>query len=199
MGLKDCMTDTVFIMKNDGNTYGPIKAHMMHDMMVTYDVNIIINTGDRLIRKLSNGGKESYTVLDPRYYEGHDRMITQYQLIVRKEGIMEDKADTKNIPPIYINGNNKVNINSTDNSININYNDDIMKEINKLFAEVSNLEVNKYNKAELTEIIEAIRDTALSEKPNKTIIKALLDKLPYLANFLSIGTSIMTLISKLYP
>lgn len=194
MSLKDCMNDKILIVKSNNKQYGPIKAYVTWEDIITYDVDIRIDAGDLLIRKLSNGGEETYTVLDPRFSEGDERRERQYRLIVRKKGIIKERPSSSASAHYHIEGDhNRFNLNSTDNSVNIHYFLPIQEQIEKLLDEIRKLNDEEYKKSEWIEIVEAIRNNAMSEKPSKTVIKTLLGALPPLASLLSIGVSLISM------
>lgn len=57
-------------MKQDGSIADGISASVWgSNLIVIKGGNHIIDVGDLLTRKLSNGGEETYQVIDPKYYE----------------------------------------------------------------------------------------------------------------------------------
>lgn len=197
MIFEEIMNDTIYILKSDGEKYGPFKGTVTPNQIFPSKVNIIIEAGDRIIRPLSNGGEETYTVINPVFYEDFADIEAHYQLDVRKDGTILRH------PPSHVTNNisfqgdgNKININSLDNSTNIEYNESINALVNELLEEISKLDDNSANKADLTGVIETIRGSALSDKPNKTLIKALLGSLPHIDSILSIGATLMSLLNR---
>lgn len=111
--------ETVTLIKQTGHKINDIKAQIQAKKIFVDDVSIQFDEGDIISRELPNGKIEYYRVIDPVYYDGIVGIPPHYQINVEKT------TTPPRSQPIYINASNgtKVLIDSTDNSININYND----------------------------------------------------------------------------
>ena len=166
------------IISKGNNTKGTINASVQKNIIFTHCVDIPIEKDDILLRKLSNGMEELYKVINPVYYNGFESMPPHYELEVSKIGLDDDKQNsTYNINA------NKVNINSIDNSYNIN-ND------SKIFDEM--LEIIKNNNVDnKNEIISAINQMKVNTgKPSfkNTVI-----------NFMQIASNCIALFKEFIP
>ena len=52
-------------MKKNGDCFDAIKASVQSDKIFIDRSDIVIETGDLIRRKMSNGGEETYEVIDP--------------------------------------------------------------------------------------------------------------------------------------
>lgn len=78
------MKDTVSLIKQNGEKTDGIKASVQKRKVFIYQSNILIETGDLIHRKMSNGGEETYEVIDPGFCERHGGIQAHYQMDVKK-------------------------------------------------------------------------------------------------------------------
>lgn len=110
----------------------------------------------------------------------------------------QDKKENQNIT-YYINNvsgsNVRINQNTIDNSINIvNTVPDVQSQLDLLKSEIEQLSINESEKQSALELASAVEDQFNSKKPNKTVIKTLIDALPPAANIASIGSFLLSCI-----
>ncbi len=108
-----------------------------------------------------------------------------------------EKATTSVINNYTFNGDHgRVNHDSNDNSINItNNNSAILENIESLRNEINTLINSKPERIEALEIVDEIEAQFNKEKPNKSMVRALIDGLPALASIASIGSLLFSALS----
>ncbi|MED5607806.1 hypothetical protein VV867_08910 [Pseudomonas sp. JH-2] len=185
--------DKVNLLKTDGTKVDGIAATVSgSNLIVIKGEKVIISSGDILVRPLSNGGEETYEVVDPRYYDvGH--IGPHYQLQVKKLGIPEAKAAVQHITYNLSGVNSRVNVNSTDNSTNvININSEVAQEIGTLREAISAAPLSEAEKKDASEVVEAVEAQFQTGKPKRSIVSALLSSLP---KVLEVGASVATILA----
>lgn len=109
------LTDTVTLHKQDGRTFENIRANVQSETIFIPDDSLPIEEGDTIIRKLPNELIERYTVIERGFHQTFHTIKAHYQVKVRKESAINSNSPAS----IIITGNNsRVNLNSSDNSIN---------------------------------------------------------------------------------
>jgi hypothetical protein len=176
--------DKVDLKKLDGSGADGIVATVAgSDLIVIKSNKYIIDVGDLLTRKLSNGAEETYQVVDPKYYETTPGSSgPHYQLKVKKLGVPEARAAFQHI--VYnVTGNNaRVNVDSVDNSTNIANVHAAGEQIGVLRKEIESLDLSPETKTEALEVLDAVEDQLGQEKPKRSVVMALLDSLPKVAS-----------------
>lgn len=115
---------------------------------------------------MSNGGEETYEIIDPGFHERHASISAGYQMTYRKLGSPEVGQAVQNITYNINGSNSRVNNHSTDNSTNIvNSNSDVIDNISLLRSEIEKLINDSEKKQEALEVIDAIEGQFSSEKP----------------------------------
>jgi len=134
--LKGMMTDEVKLVKKNGEVYENIKANVQTEKIFITDETIPIEEGDKLQRKLPSGMLENYIVLDRGFYNvDMAGMKPHYQCKVKKESSISAEKKLNQQKIYNVTGeNSRVNINSTDNSMNV-----IDKSSDELFEEIRNI------------------------------------------------------------
>jgi len=92
MSLSSFMKDTVSLLKKNGEKIDGIKASVQKRKIFIDRSDVLIETGDLIQRKMSNGGEETYEVIHPGFYERHGGIGAHYQMDVRKLGSSEAKG-----------------------------------------------------------------------------------------------------------
>lgn len=110
-------TEKLKLIKRDGTVINNVEALVEPKMIFVDDTSVIIEEGDIFERALSNGAIENYEVLDRGFYKGMYDIPDHYQASVRKT---TTKSYNNRITYNITNKNGKVNIDSVDNSVNIN-------------------------------------------------------------------------------
>lgn len=117
--LSDFNNDRVTLVKADGTVAKEqIPALVTGKKILTSDKTLPVEVGDYLLRNLPNGKVEKYEVINPTYYDlGPD---AHFQIDVTLAGSPQAQAAVVQGITNNFNGpNSRVNINSTDNSINV--------------------------------------------------------------------------------
>lgn len=193
MPFNDLLTDTVSLLKQNGESVDGIKASVQKDKIFIQRSDLLIESGDLIQRVMSNGAEETYKVIDPGFHERFHSIPAGYQMDVHKLGLPEAKSAVQNITYNISGTNNRINQNSTDNSINIaSPSRDIQEHLDALRNEVKNLGLPQDEEIASYEVIDAVETQFKSEKPSKTVVKTLLSALPNAASIASIGSFIIS-------
>lgn len=193
MSFDNLLTDTVSLLKQNGEIVEGIKASVQKGKIFIQRSDILIEQDDLIQRTMSNGAEETYRVIDPGFHEKFHSIPAGYQMDVHKLGLPEAKSAVQNITYNISGTNNRVNQNSTDNSINIaNISSDIQEHINALREEIKKLNIPEEEAISSYEVIDAVEAQFKSEKPSKTVVKTLLSALPNVASIASIGSFIIS-------
>ena len=114
------MTDRVTLVKQDGREFKDIPANVQPKKIFIDDASIPVEEGDRLVRSLPNGLRESYLVLERGYYDSFGRIPAHYQIEVRKESRPPPVGGSGTTIVYNLHGANaRVNIQSHDSSVNV--------------------------------------------------------------------------------
>ena len=188
------MTDTVSIVKKDNKRFDGIKASVQSDKIFVSGSDVLIESGDLIQRKMSNGGEETFEVIDPGFHEKFHTIPAGYQIAVKKLGIPEAQK-ALNVTNISMNGHGaRAYVQSTDNSSNVvNVNADALEYVNALRNTIQGATLLPAEKQAASEVIDAVEGHIKSEHPSKTVISALLAALPHVANVATITTSLLSL------
>nr|WP_205600824.1 hypothetical protein [Halomonas socia] len=192
MTFSDMLNDDVTLLKKNGDRVEGIKASVQGEMIFINRSDILIETGDLIQRNMSNGGEETYEVIDPGFHESFHGIEAHYQMTHRKLGLPEAKAAVQSITYHISGPNARVNNHSTDNSVNtVNINPDVAEHISMLRQEVKRLLPNKEQKPAL-EVVDAIEGQFESSAPSKVVVKTLLGALPSAGSIASIGSFLLS-------
>lgn len=84
MSFEDMLNDKVRVMRSSGEEHKDISASVQKNKIFIMQSDILIEAGDFIERKMSNGGVELYEVVDPGFHEGSGGIPAGYQMIVKK-------------------------------------------------------------------------------------------------------------------
>lgn len=192
MGFGSLMRDKVSVLKKNGDEHKDIYASVQSEKIFIQRSDILIEIGDLITRKPSNGGSETYEVLDPGFHEQFHGIPAGYQMRVRKLGAPESAAAIQHIT-YNISGNNaRVNNNSTDNSINITANSLALAKIAELRREIE-MSISVTHKKDALDVVDVIESQIKTGSPSKAVVNALLASLPQAANIATIASAIQGL------
>lgn len=192
MTFSDMLNDNVTLLKKNGDRVEGIKASVQAKKIFINRSDILIETGDLIQRNMSNGGEETYEVIDPGFHESFHGIEAHYQMTHRKLGLPEAKAAVQSITYHISGPNARVNNHSTDNSVNtVNINPDIAEHISMLRQEVKRLLPGQEQKPAL-EVVDAIEGQFESSAPSKVVVKTLLGALPSAGSIASIGSFLLS-------
>jgi len=189
------MTDTVKVLQQTGETIENVKASVQKNKIFVMRSDFLVQSGDLIQRTMSNGGEETYKVIDPGFHEGLHTIPAGYQMDVVKLGIPEAQSAIQHITYNISGTNNRVTQNSVDNSVNvINVNPDLQNHLNELRGEIDKLSLSTDEKSNSHEIIDSIEEHLNSQTPKKSVIHALISSLPHAEKIVSIGSGIAALL-----
>lgn len=192
MTFSDMLNDNVTLLKKNGDRVEGIKASVQSKKIFINRSDILIETGDLIQRKMSNGGEETYEVIDPGFHESFGSIEAHYQMAHRKLGLPEAKAAVQSITYHISGPNARVNNHSTDNSVNtVNINPDVAEHISMLRHEVKRLLPDNEQQPAL-EVVDAIEGQFESSSPSKVVVKTLLGALPSAGSIASIGSFLLS-------
>ncbi|WP_370517808.1 hypothetical protein [Salinivibrio sp. VYel1] len=192
MTFSDMLNDNVTLLKKNGDCVEGIKASVQSKKIFINRSDILIETGDLIQRQMSNGGEETYEVIDPGFHESFGSIEAHYQMTHRKLGLPEAKAAVQNITYHISGPNARVNNHSTDNSVNtVNINPDVAEHISMLRHEVKRLLPDNEQQPAL-EVVDAIEGQFESSSPSKVVVKTLLGALPSAGSIASIGSFLLS-------
>ena len=185
------LNDTVALLKKSGDRVEGIKASVQSKKTFINRADILIETGDLIQRNMSNGGEETYEVIDPGFHENFHGIKAHYQISHRKLGLPEAKSAIQNITYNISGTNARVNNHSIDNSTNIsNINEDITEHISMLRSEIARLLAEQEQKPAM-EVVDAIEGQFKSNSPSRVVVKTLLSALPAGGSIASIGSFLL--------
>lgn len=197
MPFQEIMTDKVKVIKSDGQEIEDLKASVRSKSIYLMQSDVLIEPNDLIQRIMSNGGTETFKVIDPGFHENLDEIPAHYQMKVQKLGIPEAKKAIQSITYHISGPNARVNNNSTDNSTNIiNINQDIAEHLSMLRKEVEKIVQTSENKKDALEVVDAIEGQFESGKPSKAVIKTLVSALPHAGSIASIGSFLISAIGR---
>jgi len=139
MSFSSMCNDVVTLVKQDGTVIEKINANVQPNMIFIYDEKLPLEENDKIYRPLPNGLVENYVVIDRGFYSTFHGIQAHYQAKVRKEGSIKNEQYQR-ITNIYnLNGpQSRVNISSTDNSVNLlQQNTEIFDDIKKALESIS--------------------------------------------------------------
>lgn len=194
MGFATLMTDIVTVLKQNGDLFDGIKASVQSNKIFIEGRQPFIEIGDLVRRKMSNGGEETFRVLDPGFHEEFHSIPAGYQMKVAKLGVPEASRQIQNITYNVSGHNARINQNSVDNSHNVvSVNPDAIELLSALRGEISKMNLPPDQEREATELLDSAEAQIHGGNPSKPVLSALLKALPHAANVAAIASSILSL------
>jgi len=118
MPLSSLQKDRVTLVKKDGTILrSEIPAVVDAGRIITFVVDLPIEVEDHLLRKLPSGLVEDYVVSDPGYRSGIGPIAPHYEIKVRRTDA--PAAPPQTIIANFHGPNSRMNVNSTDKSVNV--------------------------------------------------------------------------------
>lgn len=195
MPFDKLMRDTITIIKRDsGDRFEDIKAAVQSDEISILQSEPLIEPNDLILRSMSNGGKETFVVLDPGFHEGLGPIPAGYRVRVRKMGLPEAQSAVQSITYNVSGSNARINNHSVDNSTNFVQDDsgEVARLLAELRSKVNAAPLLPADRSEALEIIEGVESQFASAKPKRSVVKAMLNALPHVA---TVATTIGALVS----
>lgn len=195
MPFEDMMMDTIEIVKTDGTRIPGRKASVQRSKIFMNADGVLVEPNDLVVRRMSNGGEETFKVLDPCFYEAQMGFEAHYQMQVQKLGVPEAKAAVQSII-FNVSGNNaRVNHHSVDNSTNVVQVDNrVLQLVDQLRQAVEGADLPDTDKREALEVIDEVEGAVRDGKPKKSVVSALLRSLPHVASVTEIVAAIIGLL-----
>jgi hypothetical protein len=198
MGFASLLADKVTIVKRNGDRHENIAASVQTEKIFIQRADILIESGDHISRNMSNGGQETFTVIDPGFHEEFHGIPAGYQMRVKKLGLPDATARSQQITTnnnyYDMSGENpRVNNNSVDNSTNTVNKSNALGKIAELRQAIE-LSVSIDKRKSALEVVDAIETEFKNGTPKKSVVMALLDALPSITN---IGTLISSILESL--
>jgi len=195
MVFDDLLTDTVSLIKKDGTNVEGIKASVQTSKIFIQGKKPLIESGDLIQRKMSNGAEETFEVIDPGFHEEFHSIPAGYQMRVRKLGIPEAKSAIQSITYNVTGHNARINQNSIDHSVNVvQLHPDVTDNLQALRTEIQRLIQDPSQRQEATEVVDAIEEQFNSGAPRKSVVQALVRGLPSAGSIASIGSFLVSLL-----
>ena len=187
------LPDYVTLKKQDGREFSNINAYVSKKKIFIMDGELLIESGDTIERSMSNGGVETYEVVDPGFYEKADPTPAHYQMEVRKLGVPKARDKIRQVTYNVSGSNARINQNSVDKSINVVASDPgVSAKLEELRQELSELVEDDNQRADPLSLVGAIEDQFASDSPNRAAVDALLKALPAVGNVASIGSFLLS-------
>lgn len=166
------MKDSIKVIKSDGQEFNDLKASVQSKGIYLMQSDVLVEPNDLIQRIMSNGGTETFKVIDPGFHEGLHSIPAHYQMKVQKLGIPEAEKAIQSITYNISGHNARVNNHSTDNSINIvSINQDVVDHIVLLRQEIEKLIESPEEKKDALEVVDAIQGQFEANSPSKAVIK----------------------------
>ncbi|ENK2255963.1 hypothetical protein AB3A94_000925 [Vibrio alginolyticus] len=191
--FSDLMRDKVTVLKKNGEKYEDIQASVQSKKTFIQRSDILIETGDLIQRKMSNGGIETYEVIEPGFHEGSSIIPAGYQIKHKNLGLPEAEKAAQSITYNLNGPNSRVNNHSTDNSTNVvNDNSAVAEHIELLRSEINRLVQSSQEKQDALDIVDAIEGQFTLEKPSKAVVNTLISSLPHVGSIASVGSFLVS-------
>ena len=195
MPFTELMNDNIELLKKDGSKTSGLKASVQKSKIYMDAGKLLVESGDLIIRKMSNGAEDTYKVIDPGFYEEFGGIPANYQMDVAKLGLPEAKREIQHITYNITGNNARVNQNSIDQSNNVIQIDNrIMSQISMLRQELVKLNIPEHERQSAYEIVDELESQFRSGKPKRSIVTTLLASLPKVANIATIASTILSLL-----
>ena len=191
MPFSDFMTDTITVRKSTGEVIDNLKASVQSNQIFLDRSDIFIESRDLIERKMSNGGVETFDVIDPGFHEAFHGIDAHYQMKVKKLGLPEAKQRIQSITYNITGHNARINHDSVDNSTNsVNIGSELQKYLTALRQIVETIDDTKQKK-DAVEILDSVESQLALPKPSKTVVSVLLSALPHIASISSLASAII--------
>lgn len=191
MSFSDFMTDTITVRKSNGEIIDNLKASVQSNQIFLDRSDILIEPNDLIERKMSNGGVETFDVIDPGFHEAFHGIDAHYQMKVKKLGLPEAKQRARSITYNITGHNARINHDSVDNSINsVHAAGELQEYLVALRQIIESIEDVKQKK-DAIEILGSVESQLALPKPSKTVVSVLLGALPHIASISSLTSAII--------
>ena len=202
--LNDFNKDKVTLVKANGTVAKEqVHALVVNEKIFTADKTLPVEVGDYLLRNLPNGLVEKYEVIKPSYYDVGGGFDPHFQIDVTRVGPPQAQAEVvRGITNNFNGPNSRININSTDNSLNVSMEfspkqlDDFVEQVRLVLFQLSE-DNQKIIEAQLV----TIEEEAAKPTPKKLRVLSALQSIKSVAEGASgnlVAAGIISLIDELF-
>lgn len=203
--LRDFNTDRISLIKYSGAVAQEnVPALVTGSIIFVADENFPVEVSDHILRTLPSGLVEDYVVVDPVFYSkaltGAD---SHFQIKVRKHGSPASKQSiVQGITNNFHGPNSRVNINSTDKSINVAASISA-EQIASFIAQVRPVieHLPEHAQAEIQKQIQVLEEEEKTDSPSQLRVRGALQSIRTVAEGAGgnlVATGIQGLISSLF-
>lgn len=188
------LTDKVSVLKADGQRIDDIRAAVQSGRIDIMRSDFLLESGDLILRKASNGAEETYRVLDPGFREKFGAIPAGYGARVANLGIQEAEGAVRSITYNMSGNNARVNHGSVDNSVNVVAgNAEALELLGALRDEIGRLDLGDSERKDAVDLLDATEAQIKSGSPSRVVLSAMLKGLPHAASVATIASAILSL------
>jgi hypothetical protein len=188
--FSDLLSDIISIVKKNGETFENVRASVQGNKIFIHDINLPLEETDKIYRKLPNGLLEAYVISDTGFIsDPFGGSLSHFEVKVQKEKSIAESQYKQII--LNLRDNARININSTDNSINVLNADDVFNELRKEIESIKN-EMVKNNALKTLSKMELVKN-----KPDFTGLY--MKFMGILADHLTIAPVIIQALTRFFP
>ena len=188
------LTDKVSVLKADGQRIDDIRAAVQSGRIDIMRSDFLLESGDLILRKASNGAEETYRVLDPGFREKFGAIPAGYGARVANLGIQEAEGAVRSITYNMSGNNARVNHGSVDNSVNVVAgNAEALELLGALRDEIRRLDLGDSERKDAVDLLDATEAQIKSGSPSRVVLSAMLKGLPHAASVATIASAILSL------
>jgi len=184
-----CEPEKIDIVAPDGTVRCRVIGYYSGRQFIIDDTKADVRAGDEIRRLLPNGREEAFIVEDPKYY-GSGPFGPHYQVKIGR-GIVFPKQTGGNYNIRVTGPNSRVNINSTDQSINTVVGGGLFEQIRGALDEGIRSEGEREQLKRLLNEIEAARDRKSFASSYQALIASAADHMTIIAPFLPALTDLL--------
>lgn len=193
--LQSLMKDDIEVLRADGASTKYIGS--VHDGSITVMTTDLIEADALVIRHQSNGGKETYRILDPQFHEQFHSIPARYTLKVQKLGLPEARAAVQSITYNVSGPGARVNHHSTDNSINITHVDSrLASALQQLREEIERADLDAADADSAKDIVDELEAAGSGNgRKKRAVLSALVNALPAVGQVADFAGEVLDLIT----
>ncbi len=183
--------EKVKLLKKNSIIIEDIDALVQSDLILIEDATLDIEEGDTIERVLPTGKSEYYLVLDRGFHKAFGRFKDHYQVSVKKQSSIDLTRNENVVNNYNIGTAEKVNINSTDNSVTYNITTEDVALMEALKMAAKDLENKDAVIQSIEEMKSSIGQKSFAEKYN-AFIQGVANHMTIFAPFIPALTQLLT-------
>lgn len=192
MDILSCFPrELVRIIKQNSCSIDNVEALVDSNLIFIDDATLDIEEGDIVERTLPSGSIERFSVTDRGFMRGMNGIPDHYQLKVKKQHSFEFSSSRHIINQYNINGSDKVNINSIDNSSNYRLTSKELSTFEVLRSLAKDLDDRNTIISAINEMQESVGKSNFKDKYN-AFIQSAANHMTLFAPFLPMLTKLLT-------